>query len=407
MDKGMRKILIILGVFCLISLISAVRFFQMERATHQRYLKAKAENVELDEKVSLLGRERSKLVRRLETVSKELKEISREEKKLREKYSSLLNEKEKLSMQVGMLTREKEGLDKKISEMESEGFLGSLLKEKTTLEVKVKNLEKKLKKVSSLKQELEVVTKAKSALEEQLAREKEVSEYLSKDFLKEKQERLTVTSRLDEIEKEKKELEITLDRAKGERASLEKELVRLLDKARDERTSLEKELAMLRRELETSEQEREELTTQIVDMERILEERLAEVNLVRSRLKEVIRKSRPKREETVELPPIVVRAKTPSSPTPTQPQKIVVPQVTQTEELTGKIMTINEEHNFVVIDLGSNDGLEVGIVFDVYRDNKEIARIRVVETREQIAVADVISVESRTKIRPGDTIIKE
>ena len=187
----------------------------------------------------------------------------------------------------------------------------------------------------------------------------------------------------------------------------------VLDKATDKKTSLEKELVRLRGELEISKDEQEKLAAQMADIEGTLKERLAEVNLVRLKLEKAIKSPEPKTEKVVELPPIVVKVvktESPSPPSPpslstqTQSQKTILQQIVSRGGLEGKIMTVNEEHNFVVIDLGSDDGLEVGAIFSVYRDKKELTKIRVVGTRKQIAAADIINLEGRTEISPGDIV---
>lgn len=398
MDKSMRNILIILGVFCLVSLITAVKFFQIERATYRQYLQVESENVKLDEKVSSLNQEKSKLATGLRAVRKELREISRKEEELRGGYDSIVNERKELSLQVERLTRGKEELEKKISEMGSGGFLSRLLKEKVSLEVKVKNLERKLKKTNELERKIEVVVKERAELKEQLLEEKEVSEYLSKYFLKEKQERFDALSRLQEMEKEKDELRVALDKAAYGRASLEKELVRSKE------------------ELKIFQDKRKRKAFDITDMEIAPTKRLTEANLLRLKAKKTIKGEEPTAEKIVELSPIIVKARfpfSPPSPAPSpalasvQPEGIVPWQVAEPKGLEGEIMTVNEEHRFVVIDLGSNDGLKIGMVFSIHRGKKEIARIRVVGTRKQIAAADIINFKRRMGIRAGDIVRSE
>lgn len=398
MDKGMKNILIILGVFCFVSLITAVKFFKIERATYRQYLQVKSENVKLDGEVSSLNQEKSKLTTELGAVRKELREISRKEEELRREYVSIINEREELSLQVEELIRGKEELEKKISGIGSGGFLSRVLKEKIYLEVKVENLKEKLKKTDELAREIEAAAKERAELKEQLLEEKEVSEYLSKYFLKEKQERLDALGKLQEIEKEKDELKIALDEAVYDRVSLDKELVRLKE------------------ELEIFRNKRKKLAVDITDMEKTPTIKLTKANLLRSKAGRAIKRSVLTAEKVVELPPIVVKAGSSvpdpspvsfSTPTPAQPERIVLQQVTSPKGLEGKIMTINEEHRFVVIDLGSDDGLEIGMVFSVHHGKKEITKIRIVGTRKQIAAADIINFKRRIGIRVGDAVRSE
>lgn len=372
----MRNILIILGIFCLLSLVTAVKFFQIERATYRQYLQIESENVKLDEEASSLNQEKSKLMVELGTARKELKEISRKEEELRGKYDSIVNERKELSLQVETLTREKEESEKKVAKMGSRGFLSRLLKEKVLLQVKVKNLEEKLKKTNELEEEIEAIITERVELKEQLLEEKEVSEHLSKYFLNEKQEKLDALDKLQEMDKE---------------------------------------LVKLKKELKIFQKKRKKLAVDTSDTEITSTERVTQADLLRLKEDKATKEAEPTAEKIVELPPIIVKAESPLPPSPVsspvltlaQPQRIVPRQVALPKGLEGEIMTVNEEHRFVVIDLGSDDGLEIGMVFSVHRGKKEIARIRVVGTRKQIAAADIINFERRMGIRVGDIVSSE
>lgn len=68
----------------------------------------------------------------------------------------------------------------------------------------------------------------------------------------------------------------------------------------------------------------------------------------------------------------------------------------------GKVLAVNRENSFVVINLGQDTGVIVGNKFLVYRDDKEIAALEVIQIRSLIAACDIIK-ESRT-IKVGDQV---
>ncbi|MBI1976207.1 MAG: hypothetical protein HYS56_01720 [Candidatus Omnitrophica bacterium] len=86
---------------------------------------------------------------------------------------------------------------------------------------------------------------------------------------------------------------------------------------------------------------------------------------------------------TIELPPIVVGAGQafPSSGMAVSSRTSGVPD--------GKILTVNEEHGFVIIGLGQKDGVQPGMKFKVLRGGQEVGNVEVIEARHNISAADV------------------
>ena len=98
--------------------------------------------------------------------------------------------------------------------------------------------------------------------------------------------------------------------------------------------------------------------------------------------------------ESVELPAIVVRSASSAE------KKGNV----QIQEFSGKILAVNLESNFVVIDLGSSTGVKVGDVFNVYRDTESLGVIGVIQTRASISACDIKKMSTPLKI--GDQVEK-
>lgn len=96
-----------------------------------------------------------------------------------------------------------------------------------------------------------------------------------------------------------------------------------------------------------------------------------------------------KRRESVELPAIIVR----SSADMGKPEAKVS---------EGKILAVNTDSNFVIIDLGVAAGVKVGDTFNVYRGQKSIASIIVIQVRDNISACDIKKASSALKI--GDNI---
>lgn len=73
----------------------------------------------------------------------------------------------------------------------------------------------------------------------------------------------------------------------------------------------------------------------------------------------------------------------------------------------GKVLIVNREYNFAVINKGSKDGVAVGADFAIYHNNKFIGDIRVEQIHDAMSAAGFLTPELRDKIREGDTVVKK
>jgi hypothetical protein len=74
----------------------------------------------------------------------------------------------------------------------------------------------------------------------------------------------------------------------------------------------------------------------------------------------------------------------------------------------GKIKAVVKEQGFVVLDVGSNQGLKKGQPFDIRRGNAVLAKVIVTDTiepNEAVADLDLASIPAGVTLEPGDEII--
>ena len=93
---------------------------------------------------------------------------------------------------------------------------------------------------------------------------------------------------------------------------------------------------------------------------------------------------------SVELPPIIVRKD----------------QAGMTTTVRGRLLDVNESHNFVVVDKGSDDGVRVGMVLDVLRGAASVGRVSVVRVRPQLSACDIIRAKTAGLLQAGDTAVQ-
>jgi predicted RNase H-like nuclease (RuvC/YqgF family) len=73
--------------------------------------------------------------------------------------------------------------------------------------------------------------------------------------------------------------------------------------------------------------------------------------------------------------------------------------------LSGKIVAVNPTWNFVILDLGKNDGLPEGLTMVIYRGEKMIGKIKTVTVDAQTSVADVLPGTPASALEVGDQVV--
>ena len=71
----------------------------------------------------------------------------------------------------------------------------------------------------------------------------------------------------------------------------------------------------------------------------------------------------------------------------------------------GKVLVVNREYNFIVINLGSKDGVNVGKIYSVYHNNKYVGDVKIDKVHDSMAAAGFISADVKDKISEGDKLV--
>ncbi len=153
------------------------------------------------------------------------------------------------------------------------------------------------------------------------------------------------------------------------------------------------------------------------DLEVVLKQSDEELNKVKADLKKI--RSEKEALETrmkelgmpfpgVELGRIVVSPKgaevsvTEEAPVGSQP----VENVSGTGK-EGKVLVVNKDYNFAVINLGSKEGLNIGDVFSVFHEDTYIGDVKVEKLHDSMAAAGFVSSDTKNKVSEGDKVIQK
>lgn len=225
----------------------------------------------------------------------------------------------------------------------------------------------------------------------------------------------TTEKKLEESQRKVADLELRLQESKTQIDSLTKEL----EKEKSTGLEVSNKLTQLNDDLEKQKSLREDLENrlsqaevdgkQVKEQVKILEKQKVELE---DKIKNLEAGS-----SGVELGKVVVNSETVvpvGAETGGKTKKAAVGPVktekkavtSQVKSLEGKVMVVNKEFNFAVINLGSKDGVKLGDEFSVLSSGKSIGTIKVEKVHEAMSAAGFAE-ELKNKIKDNDTVAQK
>jgi DNA repair exonuclease SbcCD ATPase subunit len=387
MEKKIKFILMGLGGILLISIILNIQISASKKAVEQERNNLKTENASLSQKVEESQQKARRLEEKLASLTKELERISNERENFQRKVELLNKEREDL---IEKLKAEKEKQaalakapeEQKVPSVPEDSYWAGILKTKADLGVQLENIRSELKGVrinneqlqrekSSLDLDINNLTREKQELGRQIDYNKKVMDSITVELVREKNDKMQLGDILKTVKGENSVLRRQLRSLNSRKIDLEKKIQGL----QEDKTTLERRLN---------------------EMESLLRDQITNINNLKQQLDTLhsggkIEAQGGQKKESVELPPIVVR-----------PQETVAPTQEAALPLSGKVLAVNRENNFAIIDLGEDTGVNAGETFQVYREDRPIATIEVIQVRKEISACDIK--RESTPIQIGDTV---
>jgi chromosome segregation ATPase len=306
-----------------------------------------------------------------EEAERRLQELAQENQRLREEVTRLVKAKEDLEAR---LRKEKQ----RAKQEPQKEFWSNLLREKANLELRFNNLqrlwERKDLELSKFQEErkkldqtVQELLNEKLEFENKLTETRKLISSLSQSLEQEKEEKLAFADKLGELEKEKESLQLKLE------------------EYQEIKSNLDAKIQHLQKELEKQKEERQKFAQKLAYINQILEDKMLEVTRLQQDLQIALQKikklSYQAKAEPVELPKIEID-----------------------ERLEGRVVSVDNERGFVVIDLGKRDGIKKGMQLKVYRNDKLIAKLEVMEVREVTSAAKILLSLPQDKIAVQDLV---
>jgi chromosome segregation ATPase len=341
----------------------------------------KKENITLVGKLDKLRENIRDYENKIGLLNNDLDKVSRENQELERKFE--LASKERAELVERLKSRPAQAAQSQ-APPDTDAYWAGILKEKTDLELQLGNLRGELRTAQITNEELQ---REKSVVELDVNSLKRDNEDLKRQLEYNQKVMDSVSQELVREKNDKIKIQDTFKLIKNENTLL----MRQLKSLNERKVNLEKKLQGLQ-------EKNEALERKFTEMQTMLTDKISKIDDLKDRLDTIRSGSADKAEapqekkESVELPAIVVRPQQTETPSAEAPAGA----------LTGKILAVNKDTNFVIIDLGEEAGIKIGDSFQVYREAKPIASIVVIQTRRNIAACDIK--KETTPIKVGDTI---
>jgi septal ring factor EnvC (AmiA/AmiB activator) len=366
MEQKAKFIILGLVIVSLVSFVITLQMMSSRKALEEAKEEAERQTQALEEKNKALDTALQQKKKENDGLTQKIDEITQEKDELQTKYFQLESERTKLADEIKFLKTQPVQVSQQPQAAEgTDTYWAGILKSKLDLELQLEKVREQLKDLNisneQLKRqgltfdlELKNVKRERDDLQRGVEYSQKMVDSLSADLVREKKDKINIQDTLRLIRSENSTLRQQLQGLSSRKVGLE-------------------------RQLQSLEKEKQDLEHKLVQMETVLTDQVANMNVLRDQL-DVVRKTVPRGsssvEPSVELPPIIV-----------QPQGQGLGQ--RQDAALGEVLAVNKENNFVVIDLGESAGLKLGDRLNVYRQDKIIAVVKVIRTRKTISACDI------------------
>lgn len=407
----------------------------------------------LKEKLFTYENTEKRLIKELEEATLRHQQLSKENTESKNtlttvtnNYNQLLEEKKARLEEIENLKSEKTALIEQVRTIESNSFVTDTLKEKAMLEIQITRLEEELKQAK-------LTHTARLSREKQLNQKQteELSSTIQKleanlsDASMQKSKILLLQKEISQRDESLRTLEQKLEDAQkvvdnvAQQVEVKAEIVQKLNQkiasiqeeynimsnrlaeTRKQNQSLEADLTSRDAKIKEQELEIKNLKTQVYQSQSKLKLRLQELARAKNSIENIMSRAQSTIMEDEEAHPITAAtfkgdtvpvlsnkptATTEATVSANTPKPRNFSLVMHKEEplIQGKVIDIDRSHDFIIIDLGTQDGLKENMDIKILQNNSEIARAHILEAREEMSAANLNQLVGDYAIQPGDTV---
>jgi len=263
---------------------------------------------------------------------------------------------------------------------DNEEHWAAILKEKASLEVQITKMRDELsnsaieivefkQKNADLQLELDMINQENEDINREIQYKEDLINNLSLELARTKNDKKFVNDRAEKLSSENLDLRKQMKQLVNTKSSLEKSIVRIS-------------------------QDKQKVERSLQETESLIQGKIDEIWEIKESLDRTFKSShlRAPSSSDIELPPIVVSTEGPA----------VAHGPGSAPGFNGRVVSINSENNFIIVDIGENSGINLGDNLSVYRNSKYIARLEVIQVRKDISAADIKDQWARVEV--GDVV---
>lgn len=369
MEQKTKFIIIALAGLALAFLVLYMGALGSKQSIERERDDLKKENTALSGQVakfqdSIRGYERD-----IESKNRQLADISREAGELQRKYDLANKAKEELIEKLKSRQERPSPATSVSQELPpgTDAYWAGILKQKTDLEMQLDSMRSELKSTiisneqlqrdkTGLDLDIKNLKHETEDLKRQLDYNKKLMDSLAQELVREKNDKMLIQDSFKSIKNENELLTRQLKSLNNRKVNLE-------------------------RKLQDFNEEKSTLQRRIDELETMFKEKLTQASNLSDQL-DAVRSGAVKAEsakrESVVLPAIVVK-----------PSSAASEDAVDSMGLEGKVLAINRENNFVIIDLGESHDIKIGDTLRIYHGEDAVADITVIQSRSGISACDI------------------
>ena len=379
MDQKIKFLVIGVCGIALVFLFLFVQTFLSKQAITRERNDLKKENVTLTGKLDKLESSIRDYDNKLATAKRDLETAAQQKSELEKNLTQAISERNELTNRLKrtvsnpapvVVQPQPQPQPQEVVPPTADEYWAGIIKDKTALGLQLEDLRKNFntlqlaneqlqKEKANLELEVKNYKRERSDLTRQLEYNRKMMDSVATELVRERNDRTKIQDNYKTLKQENITLMRQLNSLNGRKVALD-------------------------RKIQNLQSHNDGLERRINEMETMLIENTGNSSVLKGQI-DAIRKTaaaaqEAKGRESVELPPIVVR------PASTVPEPAAV---TSSSAFEGKIVAVNRENNFVIVDLGDRAGLKAGDTLQAYRQGKIIALLEVTQTRNDISACDI------------------
>jgi chromosome segregation ATPase len=390
MEQKAKFIIIGLAIFTLVCLFLFLQAIGSRQNLVRERDDLKTENTTLSVKLDKLASSLRGYESKITSLNRDFEDVTRQKEELQKKYEEANNAKEEL---VKKLKQQSVEMESSVSNRQegfsapqtNDAYWADVLRAKGELELQLRTLRDNLKTAQIANEQAQ---REKNIVELDLNNLKRENADIKRQFDYNQKLMDSLAQELVREKNDKTQIQDSYKTTKNENAMLGREL-----------QSLNARKVGLEKRVQELQEGKNELERRLSEMEVMLTEGVTQIGGLKQRIdniKDAKTQSVNKQEkrDSVELPVIVVRPQNPDDPSVKTGSDAIAG--------SGKVLGVNRDNNFVIIDLGQDAGLKVGDTLKVYRGDRAIAGIEAIQIRRNISACDIKREAEQIKI--GDVV---